>query len=296
LCTPSGVLSHEDKEALAKEAGYCIVKIDGVNVYAPLGTPQDKMSMQHVVFGGKQKTVKLGPIQSTTHPLFRRQEFIPVPCTRTFVSSDTGHAELPHQVLPDDLGMTKDGFVFPVSMSEEEKELRQKGMHVTGSVFTKHEPVYEIADGTPCFTFAVHKTPPGTAAGKSIIGGDVKMEYDEDETTGGPRVVRGPGAKKKHTATFESAASSKTTTSKTRKSSGGLIVKSLDFSGQRTSIAVSPRERALKVIRRARRTASWRVFHQLEHDPAVTGSWSSHLFYMSVLKSASAALRNSTIF
>jgi hypothetical protein len=82
----------------------------------------------------------------------------------------------------------------------------------------------------------VHKTPPGTAAGKSIIGGDVKMEYDEDETTGGPRVVRGPGAKKKHTATFESAASTKTTTSKTRKSSGGRIVKSLDFSGQRTSI------------------------------------------------------------
>ncbi len=281
---------------MAKESEYCILNIDGVNVYAPLGTPQHKMSMQHVVFGGKQKTVKLGPIQSTTHPLFRREEFIPVPCTRTFVYPDTGHAELPHQVLPDDLGMTEDGFVFPVSMSEQEMELRKKGMHLTGSVFTKHEPVYEIADGTPCFTYAVHKTPSDTAAGKSIVGGDVKMEYDEDETAGGPRVVRRPGAKKKLTATFESAVSAKTTTSKTRKSSGGRIVKSLDFSGQRTSTDVSPRVRALKVIRDARRTASWRIFHQVEHDPAVTGSWPSHLFYMSVLKSASDTLRNSTIF
>ena len=38
----AGVLSQEDKQTLAMQADYGVVKIDGLNVYAPLGTPQSK--------------------------------------------------------------------------------------------------------------------------------------------------------------------------------------------------------------------------------------------------------------
>ena len=63
LCTPSGILSLQDKQTLAMAADYCVVKIDGVDVYAPVGTPQAKLTKDHVVFGGKSiKTVKLVPI------------------------------------------------------------------------------------------------------------------------------------------------------------------------------------------------------------------------------------------
>jgi hypothetical protein len=136
--------------------------------------------------------------------------------------------------------MNEGGFVFPTSISEEEMELCTKDMHLTDSVFTKHETLYEIADGTS-WMFTVYKTPHDAAAGKSIVDGEVKMEYNE--TVGGPRVVS--EAMKKHTATFESAASAKTTSSKLRKASGGRIFKSLYFSGQRTTIPVSPCVRAL---------------------------------------------------
>lgn len=100
-------------------ADYCVVKIDGVDVYAPVGTPQTKLTKDHVVFGGKsRKIVNLGPIQSTTHPLFKREEFVPVaPCTHTFATPDTGPAEIPPQVLPDRLVMNNDGYVFPATMS-----------------------------------------------------------------------------------------------------------------------------------------------------------------------------------
>ena len=73
------------------------------------------LTKDHIVFGGKsRKTVKLAPIQSTTHPLFKREEFIPVPpCTHTFTNPDTGPPDLPPQVLSDDLVMNIDGSVFP---------------------------------------------------------------------------------------------------------------------------------------------------------------------------------------
>ena len=154
---------------------------------------------------------------------------------------------------------------------------------MTGSVYTKHEPIYELGDGTPMFTFAVKKPQP-----------EVKMECEAPETAGGPRVP--PAAKKKQTTTVASVASAKTTSSKLRKAPGGGIVKALDFSGQRTTVAVPPRLRALKVIRAARRAASWRVFDQLEYQRVITDSWPSHLFYMSAVKSASAALQNSVTY
>ena len=92
LCTPTGMLS-EHKQTLVMKADYCVVKIDGLNVYAPVGTPESKLTRDHVVLGGKsRKTFKMGPIKSTTHPLVKREEFIPVaPCTHTSLT-------LPRQV------------------------------------------------------------------------------------------------------------------------------------------------------------------------------------------------------
>jgi hypothetical protein len=157
-------------QTLAMAADYCVVKIEGVNVYAPVGTPQAKLTKDHVVFGGKsRKTVKLGLIQSTTHPLFKREDFIRVaPCTHTFATPDTGPAEIPPQVLPDRLVMNNDGYVFPATMSWQEMERNQASMNVTGSFYTKHEPVTELGDGTPVFTFAVKQTQ--TSVGVGDIG------------------------------------------------------------------------------------------------------------------------------
>ena len=78
LCTPTGMLSEHDKQTLVMQADYCVVEIDGLNVYAPVGPLQSKLTRDHVVLGGKsRKTVKLGPIQSTTHPLLRgRSSFL----------------------------------------------------------------------------------------------------------------------------------------------------------------------------------------------------------------------------
>ena len=72
------------------------------------------------------------------------------------------------------------------------------------------------------------------------------MECESSETSGGPRVP--PPAKKKQTTTLRSAASAKTTSSKLCKTPGGGIAKTLDFSGQRTTVAVPPRVRVLKVL------------------------------------------------
>ena len=125
-------------------------------------------------------------------------------------------------------------------------------------MYTKHEPIYELGDGTPMF-FVVKKTQP-----------EVKMECEAHETARGPRV---PSAgKEKQTTTLSCAVSAKTTSSKLRKAPGGGIVKDLDFSGQRTTIVVSPRVRALKVVRAARRASSWRAFYQVKHQPAITDS------------------------
>jgi hypothetical protein len=83
-------LTDKDKEALAMQADYGIFRIGDLSVYAPHGTPQEKLTMEHVVHGGKSNnTVKLGPVQT----------------------------ELPHQVLPDGYVMTDDGYVFPVEMA-----------------------------------------------------------------------------------------------------------------------------------------------------------------------------------
>ncbi len=63
--------------------------------------------------------------------------------THSFGTSDTGHTQLPHQVLSDGYVMTDDGHVFPVDMFPQEMERCKKSMILTGSVFTKHEPLYE---------------------------------------------------------------------------------------------------------------------------------------------------------
>ena len=107
--------------------------------------------------------------------------------------------------------MTNEGYVFPDDMTEEEMERIKRSMTMTGSVYTKHEPIYDLGNGTSMFTFAVKKTQP-----------EVKMEREASETAGGPRVP--PAAKKKQTTTLASAASTKTTSSKLRKAPGGGIV------------------------------------------------------------------------
>jgi hypothetical protein len=57
-------------------------------------------------------------------------------------------------------------------------------MELTGSVFTKFEPLYELGDGTPMFTFLVKATESSPAAGGMVIvGADVKMEYDDGDMT-----------------------------------------------------------------------------------------------------------------
>jgi hypothetical protein len=203
--------------------------------------------------------------------------------------------------------MTDDGYVFPTDMSTEDMERHKRSMELTGSVFTKFEPIYELGDGTPMFTFLVKPTESSPAAGgMGSVGADVKMEYDDGDMTqhvppdselpvsggespGGCRAVA-PG-KKKRTSTSGSAASTKST-SKSRKPSGVGIAKALDFSGQRTTIVLAPRARALKVLKTARRTASWCVFHQEAYGPVITDRWPSDLFHICANRSASAALRN----
>ena len=216
------------------------------------------------------------------------RRLIPVFSTHSFATPDSGH-----------------------EMSPQEMERRKKSMILTGSVYTKFETLYELDDGTTMFTFLVKKTvsSPG-AAGMGSVGAQAQMHYDDyhmtqpppefpvpgTEAVSGCRVVR--QSKKKHTTTVGSADSPKPTSSKSRKSSGVGIGKTLDFSGHRTTIVLAPRVRALKVLRVSRRTVSWRVFYQVAHGPAMTDSWTSHLFYvkcqMSANKSASAALHNST--
>ena len=103
-----------------------------------------------------------------------------MPCTHSFVTYDVGHAQLPHQVLTDGYVMTDDGNVFPVEMSQPEMEWCKKSMILTGSVFTKHESLYELGDGTPMFTFLVKKTEPSPGAGDmNNAGAQVKMDYDD---------------------------------------------------------------------------------------------------------------------
>ncbi len=68
MCTPTAQLTDLAKEILAKEVGYGIVRIDDLSVYEPDDTPQHKLIMENVVYGGKiASTVQLGPIpiQST---------------------------------------------------------------------------------------------------------------------------------------------------------------------------------------------------------------------------------------
>ena len=217
----------------------------------------------------------------------------------------------PYQVLSEGVVMTDDGFVFPTDMPPPDMERDKRSMKLTGSVFTKFEPLYELGDGTPMFTFLVKPTESSpSTGGMGSVAADVKMEYDDGDMTqhvppdselpvsggespGGCRAVA-PG-KKKRTSTSGSAASTKST-SKSHKPSGVGIAKALDFSGQRTTIVLAPRARALKVLKTARRTASWRVFHQEAHGRVITDKWPSDLFHTCVTRSASAALRNSTTY
>ena len=127
------------KEALAKGAGYDVVRIGDLTVYVSDDTPVQKLTMENVVYGGKiASTVQLGPmpIQSTSHPLLKREQCIPVSDSHFFATPHTGHAELPHQVLTEGFVMTDDGFVFPEDMSPQEMERHNKSMMLTGSVFS----------------------------------------------------------------------------------------------------------------------------------------------------------------
>jgi hypothetical protein len=118
-----------------KDTGYGIFHIGDLSVYASDDTPEQKLTMENVVYGGKiASTVQLSPVQSTPH---------------------TGHSELPYQVLPEGVVMTDDRFAFPTDMSPQDMERRKWIMMLTGSVFTKFEPLYELGDGTPTFTFLV---------------------------------------------------------------------------------------------------------------------------------------------
>ena len=92
----------------------------------------------------------------------------------------TGHAELPHQVLPEGLVMTDDGFVFPVNMSPADMERRKQSVMLNGAVFTKFETVYELGDGMPMFTFLAKPPQYSPAAGgMGSVDAQVKMEYDD---------------------------------------------------------------------------------------------------------------------
>jgi hypothetical protein len=98
MCTPTAQLTDLAKEPLAKEVGYGIVRIGDLSVYAPDDTPQHKLTMENVVYGGKiASTVQLGPIpiQSTSHLLFKREQCISVSDSHFFATRHTGHADLP---------------------------------------------------------------------------------------------------------------------------------------------------------------------------------------------------------
>ena len=102
--------------------------------------------------------------------------------THSFGTSDTGHAQFPHQVLPDGYVMTDDGYVFPVEMSPPEMDRSKKSMILTDSVSTKHETLYELGDGTTMFTFLVKKLEP--SPGDRDMGNvdtEVKMEMENDD-------------------------------------------------------------------------------------------------------------------
>ena len=194
-----------------------------------------------------------------------------MPHTHSFATSDAGHAQLPHQVLPDGYVMTDDGYVFPVEMSPQEMERCKKSMILTGSVFTKHEPLYELGDGAPMFTFLVKKPEPSPGArGMGSVDTEVKLEMENDDyrmtqpeppefpVPGGqaPGGCRAERKKKRTTTSGGSTVSGKATLTKSRKSSGVGIAKALEFSGQRPTFVVARRVRALKVLTTARRTAS----------------------------------------
>ena len=53
MCTPTAQLTDLAKEALPKEVGYGIVRIGDLSVYGPDDTPQHKLTMENVVYGGK---------------------------------------------------------------------------------------------------------------------------------------------------------------------------------------------------------------------------------------------------
>ncbi len=78
------------------EPGYSIHLIGEVSVYALHDTPQDKLTMENVVHGGKiASTVQLGPV---------------------------------HLVHSTGLVMTDDGYVFPADMSPEDMDRRKNSM------------------------------------------------------------------------------------------------------------------------------------------------------------------------
>ena len=76
ICTSTTQLTDQDKETLVMQADYGIFLIGDLSVCAPHGTPVEKVTMEHVVHGGKiSNTVKLSPEQSRTLPLFKRHLF-----------------------------------------------------------------------------------------------------------------------------------------------------------------------------------------------------------------------------
>ena len=80
--------------------------------------------------------------------------------------------------------MTDDGYVFPVEMSTQEMEWYKRSMMLTGSVFTKFEPLYELGDGTSMFTFLVKPTELSPAAGgMGSVASQGKMEFDDYHMT-----------------------------------------------------------------------------------------------------------------
>jgi hypothetical protein len=80
--------------------------------------------------------------------------------------------------------MTSDGYVFPADMSPGDMERRKNSMMLTGSVFTKCKPVYELADGTPMFTFLVQPTEPSPDAGDmGSVSAQVKTEFQDYDMT-----------------------------------------------------------------------------------------------------------------
>ena len=65
--------------------------------------------------------------------------------------------------------LTNDGYVFPVEMSPQEMDRHKKSMILTDFIFTNHDPLYELGDPAPMFTFLVKKTEPSPGAGDIAV-------------------------------------------------------------------------------------------------------------------------------